>query len=194
MSCQRRSLRSFAASVDLESIPQLHCKLRCPSATGLKCFIRDAQQHAPTVDQIAEIDRLVCSLCSHHGPAPARLMVALPNYRQPGLCVHIDMGSFSFPITKSQLKAAVVVDAFSMLIMGDLYPPDGERQGKNDREGKMRTCTSNSVDTAHIYIQRAEGIYSTLVTDMGPEFDSNLFRTFICRLGSECKVVPREAH
>ena len=136
LSCQRRSLRSFAASVDLESIPQLHSKLGCPSATDLKCFIRDAQQHALTVDQIAEIDRLVCSLCSHHGPAPARPIVAQPNYRQPGLCVHIDMGSVSFPRTKSQLKAAVMVDAFSMLIMGDLHPLVGERQGKTT--GKER--------------------------------------------------------
>lgn len=57
-----------------------------------------------------------------------------------------------------------------------------------------QTSTSNSVDIAHIYIQRAEGLYSTVVTDLGLQFDSFLFRTDLGRLRSECQVVPRQAY
>lgn len=185
---------STAAPVRIADISELHRKLGCPSTAGLKLFIRDAQRSALSVDQIAEVERLVCSLCDERGPTPAKPLVALPHYRQPGVAVHMDMGSFEFPHSKHQLKALVMVDAFSLLITGDLYPTDLIKSQREDAAPQFATTSSTASDTARIYIERAEGTYATAVTDLGPQFDSVLFRTVLGRLGAECRVVPRESH
>lgn len=110
----------------------------------------------------------------------------------------MDMGSFAFPNGKAQLKVLVMVDAFSLLITGDLYPTESVTSADCPHEGGnrllVRTSSTNTVDTSRICIERAEGNYSTAVTDLGPQFNSVMFRTVLARLGSTFEVVPREAH
>lgn len=113
------------------------------------------------MDQAAEVERIVCRLWNHHGPAPAtrrpRPLVALPHYRQPGVAVHMDMGSFEFPKCKYQLEALVMVDAFSLLITGNLYLTNIVPSLKGNHTSLLQTISSTAADTARIYIERAEG-------------------------------------
>ena len=119
--------------------------------------------------------------------------MGLRNYRQPGVALHMDIGSFAFPRAKNQLKALVTVDAFSLLSTGDLYPIE-HVMSHGSTVRSMRTKSSTSAVAAIIYIERAEGSYSNIVSDLEPQFHSVLFGNVLARLGRECGVVPREAH
>jgi hypothetical protein len=166
--------------ISLEDVDRLHRQMGHPSPAQLVRLLRNAENlgrlemHAIT----RAIREHECSFCQRRARrrTPARPKVAMPLTSAPGQDIHLDVGHFRHPHT-GPFQALVATDKFSMFVSGGVFA------GPATAEKTIELFTTSTLDS-----------YDRVTYDLGPNFRSTQFKSFLERQGSQAWAVPSDAH